>query len=332
MADRSQALLERIELARASRTTLCIRGHGSKSDLSGSRRGDVVLDTTLHNGIERYRPEELVITVRAGTSLAEVNAALAEHGQQFASDPPEYGGRGTIGGAVASGLSGPSRPFCGSLRDVVLGVEMVNGLGERLRFGGEVFKNVAGFDVSRLMAGSEGAFGLLLGVSLRVAPVPECVAARRREMSAGDAVNLMRTWAVKPLPLTGLAYADGQLHWRLAGSQPVVAAALAMLPGDDEAPDFWARLRDRGLPCLNQPGLARVPKPPATTPDENDVCIDWAGSLRWTRAAHPGAEGCPVGTSPMLRMAENPLIRRIKAAFDPQGIFNPDLIHADTAA
>ena len=332
MADASADLLERVQLARASRTTLRICGHGSKAGLLGQRLGDTLLDVSRHSGIERYRPEELVMTVRAGTPLAEVNAALAEQHQCLAADPPEYGGRGTIGGAVASGLTGPSRPFRGLLRDSVLGIEMINGFGERLRFGGEVFKNVAGFDVARLLAGSEGALGVLLSVSIRVAPREAAVVCARSPMSAEDAVLRMRSWAIRPLSLSGLAWADGFLHWRLAGAGSVVDTLHHTLGGEEEPADFWRQLRDGELPGV-QTARWRIHVAPATSPVAGETCIDWSGALRWRLdAPPPGTNACPAGDSPLRRGDIDPLLVRIKQAFDPDRIFNPELIHADQSA
>lgn len=337
MADANERIIDRIQLARDSKTTLRIIGQGSKVSLLGARRGDNLLDMTTYGGIERYRPEELVITVRAGTPLAEVSAALAEHGQCLAAEPPCQDGAGTIGGAVAAGLSGPARPFRGSLRDSVLGVEMVNGFGERLRFGGEVFKNVAGFDVARLLAGSEGALGVLLSVSLRVAPQDRCVHGFRREMPAGEAVRCMRSWLLRPLPVSGLAWVDGVLHGRLAGAATVVDEARHTLHrevgGDEDDLSFWQALRDRALPCFAESVRSWERVPPATPPGDADVCIDWAGGLRWRRSTTVEAgNGCVVGESPLRIPPVDPLLVRIKAAFDPGRIFNPDLLNADTTA
>jgi glycolate oxidase FAD binding subunit len=332
MADATERILDQVHLARDSRTTLVIAGQGSKRFLLGARRGDVTLDMTRHHGLVTYRPEELVITARAGTPLAQVNAELTEKNQCLAAEPPCHHGEGTIGGAVAAGLSGPARPFRGSLRDSVLGVEMINGLGERLRFGGEVFKNVAGFDVARLLTGSEGALGVLLSVSLRVAPLPQATLACGREMTASEAVALMRRWAREPLPLTGLAWAQGRLHWRLSGAATVVAAARKNLGGDEEDPGFWSELRDCALPCFASGVTHRVVIAPATEPDADDVCIDWAGGLRWRRTPSPAGESCVLGQSPLAQVNIDPLLARIKNAFDPSRIFNPDLLHADAAA
>ncbi len=299
------------------------------------------LDMALHRGIIKYQPAELVITARAGTPLADITAALEERKQCLAADPPTFGGRGTLGGAVASGLSGPSRPFRGSLRDCVLGIELVNGLAERLCFGGEVFKNVAGFDVSRLLTGSEGALGTLLSASLRVAPRPERVECRKTTMDGAKAVTCMRNWARQPLPLSGLAWIDGELHWRLAGASCVVNEIARDLGGVEDDPGFWTSLRDGELSTGAASGLCglwRLSVPPATPPEPADICIDWAGTLRWrdhdqsALCMPPGAFACQPGSSPLRSDRVSDLVRRIKDAFDPDHVFNPGLIHADTTA
>jgi glycolate oxidase FAD binding subunit len=219
------------------------------------------------------------------------------------------------------------------LRDSVLGVEMINGFGERLRFGGEVFKNVAGFDVARLLTGSEGAFGVLLSVSLRVAPKDPCIRAFRQSMPADEAITRMRSWVLRPLPFSGLAWVDGVLHGRLAGAATVVGAACRTLGGEEGDLSFWDALRDRELPCFADSVRSWTRLAPATAPTDADVCIDWAGSLRWRASTDVArGSGCVVGESPLRAMDVDPLLNRIKVAFDPGRIFNPDLLNADAAA
>jgi len=339
VTDVATDVIERVRAARAALSTLAIRGHRSKSRLLGPPGGHADLDLELHSGITNYQPDELVITARAGTPLSDITAALDERRQCLAADPPMFAGRGTLGGAVASGLSGPSRPFRGSLRDSVLGIEVVNGLAERLRFGGEVFKNVAGFDVSRLLTGSEGALGVLLSASLRVAPKPERLEYRKATLDAAAAVTCMRTWASQSLPLSGLAWIAGELHWRLAGASSVVNEIAGKLGGVEDDPGFWTRLRDGELTINTSPTrLWRCAVPPATPPDPADICLDWAGALRWRdqdKSADfllPGAFTCQRGSSPLRADRVTDLVRRLKDAFDPEHVFNPGLIHADTTS
>lgn len=338
MSDIAADVIDRIRAALAARSTLSIHGHRSKVNLLGSPGGQADLDLGPHCGIVDYQPEELVITVRAGTPLADITAALDEHGQCLAAEPPLFAGRGTLGGAVASGLSGPARPFRGSLRDSVLGVEIINGLAERLRFGGQVFKNVAGFDVSRLFTGSQGAFGVVLAASLRVAPKPERVECRKMTMDSTAAVICMRKWASQSRPLSGLAWTAGELHWRLAGAACVVKDVADELGGVEADPGFWSRLRDGELPIPTSARMWRRAVPPATPPQSADVCIDWAGALRWSLgdgsvdSVLSGESACQLGSSPLQPHRVSALVRRLKDAFDPDHIFNPGLIHADTTA
>ena len=345
VTDVAADIVAQVHAARVARSTLAIRGNGSKTTVLGSPGGASILDLSPHTGIVSYRPEEQVITVRGGTPLTEVIAELAAHRQCLGAEPPVFRGMGTIGGAVASGLSGPARPFRGSLRDSVLGVDMINGLGERLHFGGEVFKNVAGFDVSRLMAGSEGAFGVLLSTTLRVVPQPERIMTRCQTMEAAAAVSVMRRWAALPLPLSGLAWSTGQLHWRLSGAAAAVGEADDQLGGVEDDPDFWQQLRDGEHAWMTandaQRGrLWRHAVAPASAVHVDDVCIDWAGSLRWRwHAAVPEPAlqlasefACPLGASSLTCGREGLLLRRIKDAFDPDHIFNPGLIYADAPA
>ncbi|MFW6094392.1 MAG: glycolate oxidase subunit GlcE, partial [Pseudomonadota bacterium] len=220
--DRTDALCDEVRRAREAGEAVRITGAGSKGFLCRGhpQRGGAVreLDVGGHRGIVDYRPEELVLTARAGTPLAEIAGVLAESGQALPFEPPRFQGRGTLGGAVACGLSGPGRPWRGAVRDAVLGVEMVNGLGEHLRFGGQVMKNVAGYDVSRLQTGAFGTLGVLLAVSVRVMPVPAAEETRVFELDARAALERCRAWARGPYPITATAHLDGRLHVRLSGA------------------------------------------------------------------------------------------------------------------
>lgn len=301
--DLTEALVMRVRAAHANGTALCIQGSGSKAFLAARPLGLELetLDVTGHAGVIDYRPEELVVTARAGTPLLALEALLAQSGQYLPFEPPRFGGGGTVGGAVAVGLSGPGRPWWGALRDAVLGVELVNGFGEHLRFGGQVMKNVAGFDLSRLQVGAFGTLGLLLSVSLKVLPRPPAVCTRVFELTADEAIARCRAWALQPLPLSAACYTQGLLRIRLAGAEPAVADAATRLggmpdlAGDAEEPDFWSRLRDGAIPGCATPGLWRVTVPPAaalSVPLLSDrmrsdaqrsgmTLINWAGAERW---------------------------------------------------
>jgi len=191
--DMEPALQEAVRAAFAAGTALAIRGGGSKRFLTGEIQG-TTLALAGHRGIVSYEPTELVITARAGTPLGEIEAALAERNQMLAFEPPHYGPTATLGGTIACNLSGPRRPYAGSARDFVLGTKIINGRGEVLKFGGQVMKNVAGFDVARLMAGSRGTLGVLLAISLKVLPKPAREITLRFETSAEEAIRRMNAW------------------------------------------------------------------------------------------------------------------------------------------
>ncbi len=322
-----QAWIDQINEARAAGRTLAIQGHGSKVRAFGELSADGVLDTTGFSGIVSYQPEELVVTVRSGTSLNELEQALKENGQQLAFEPPRLEGRGTVGGTVASGLSGPARPWCGATRDAVLGVRLINGLGELLTFGGQVMKNVAGYDVSRLQAGALGAFAVLCEVSLRVMPIPKAQVCASRAVAEEEAISTMRGWCRQPLPLTGLCYSEGVLRWRLAGHADAVADAQRKLGGEADDAGFWEALRDWSLPQQNFEQAARRVCPPGDPIETTDKLIDWAGGIRWTDQAVAGAHR--LATTPALGRAEYALAVRLKQAFDPSGIFNPEVLRAN---
>jgi glycolate oxidase FAD binding subunit len=256
-------------------------------------------------------------------------------------EPPEFRGLGTVGGALAAGLSGPGKPWRGSLRDAVLGIRMVNGLGEVLRFGGEVMKNVAGYDVSRLQAGAFGTLGLLLEVSLRVAPLPHAEQTLALELEAGEALDLMRSLCRQPLPITGLAHHDGRLRVRLSGAEPAVQAAAQRVGGEREDSDFWRRLSDQQLGFFREAGTAlRLERcaPAAPLPRSWRGLMDWGGARRWTadEATHGVAFASSYARSACLEPGGNAVIgayqARLRAAFDPESILNRELTRADVAA
>ena len=230
-ADLTEPLSARIRTAADDGTPLAIAGGGTKDFLGRITQAER-FDVSTHRGIVTYEPTELVLSARGGTPLAEVNAVLAEKGQTLAFEPPAFGEAATIGGAVAAGLSGPARPYAGAARDFVLGTRVLNGRGEALRFGGEVMKNVAGYDVSRLMTGAFGTLGVLLEVSLKVLPRPARVRTLAFETSAEEAIARCNAWAAKPLPITGACHHDGRLYVRLAGTAGGVAAAADALGGE----------------------------------------------------------------------------------------------------
>ncbi|MEQ8859834.1 MAG: glycolate oxidase subunit GlcE [Pseudomonadales bacterium] len=344
--DRGEELCEALRDCRGRGASVRIVGSGSKSFLTAaaaSRTPDPpALSTTDHSGVLDYRPEELVITARAGTPLREVERQLAEADQQLPFEPPRFHGGGTLGGAVACGLSGPGRPWRGSVRDAVLGVELCNGLGERLRFGGQVMKNVAGYDVSRLQVGAFGTLGLLLAISVKVLPRPAAQETRTFEVDAGAALELCRRWAARPYPITATCFLGGLLRVRLAGAEPALRAAATALGGDRERNDgFWDELRDQRLSFFAEPGLWRGSLPPAAAAPLDGCLVTWGGGERWWRPPDPaaaaallaahGGHGRPFDDSFGLRVGRYvPAVERhygdrLRRAFDPDGVLNPDL-------
>ena len=344
-ADLTGALCERVRAAAADATPLAITGGGTK-DFLGRMTQAEPLDVSGHRGIVTYEPTELVLSARGGTPLAEVKAALEEQGQALAFEPPAFGETATIGGTIATGLSGPARPYAGAARDFVLGTRVLNGKGEALRFGGEVMKNVAGYDVSRLMTGACGTLGVLLEVSVKVLPRPVVVRTVAFEMRAQQAVEQCNAWAARPLPVTGACHDGERLHVRLAGTAGGVAAAAGALGGETvEGDAFWTALREQTFAFFTRPGppLWRVSVPPgaAMIDTGGDTLVDWGGALRWLRT-DAGTEDVRAvatragGHATLFRGGDRtgavfhplaPAIRklheRIKAAFDPAGIFNP---------
>lgn len=339
-----QRLAETIRAAAAERRQLAIRGSGSKTFYTGVAQGEI-LDTRGLQGIVSYQPSELVLTARTGTSLVEIEAALTEQGQMLACEPPHFGDGATLGGVVACGFSGPRRPWGGAVRDFVLGVRMVNGQGEVLHFGGQVMKNVAGFDVSRLMAGSLGSLGLLLEVSLKVLPRPAYEITLRRECTQAGALAQCAAWAARPLPLSAAAWLNGALYVRLSASEAAVRAA-AQATGGEAVPDgtaFWQSLREHAQPFFTLAEgetLWRLSLPPAAPVSDlaGRWCDDWGGAQRWlvtaqdaeaVRQAACGAGGHAVpfrgAQAGQLQLAPGlaALHDRLKAAFDPHGVFSP---------
>ncbi|MEK7877352.1 MAG: glycolate oxidase subunit GlcE [Pseudomonadota bacterium] len=375
MQDIINQLTDTIRAAAAGKMPLCIRGGGSKDFYGGPLRGER-FSINAYRGIVDYEPTELVITTRAGTPLAQVEAVLHEQGQMLAFEPPHFGslpsplaplpragegnvvpaapriGMATLGGCIAAGLSGPRRAYTGAARDFVLGVRMLDGNGNDLRFGGQVMKNVAGFDVSRLMVGSLGTLGAILEVSLKVLPLPAVETTLRLAKTAAEAIALVNEWAGQPLPVSATAWTGGNLLVRLSGATAAVEAAAKKLGGERIAPEqaqhFWRGVREQTDPFFNtgQP-LWRLSLK-STTPPLNlpgAQLIEWGGALRWlaadadaqtvrAAAAFGGGHATlfrggdkSAGVFQPLPPALLTIHRKLKRTFDPAGILNPGRLY-----
>ena len=346
-----QDFADRIGHAAATRTPLCIRGGGSK-DWYGQDVQGTVLDTTTYRGITDYEPTELVVTARCGTPLAEIEAHLAEHGQMLAFEPPHFGPGATIGGTVAAGLSGPRRQAAGAVRDFVLGAVLVDGKGETLHFGGKVMKNVAGYDVSRLLAGSLGVFGLIAEVSLKVLPKPVAECTVQLHMNDDEALRRLNEWGGQPLPVSASSWHDGVLTVRLSGARSAVDAARKRIGGEllDDADDWWRALREHDTAFFADAGsLWRLSLPTVAPPLAlpGTQLIEWGGAQRWLRTDADAATvrkvaGAAGGHATLFRGGDRqagvfqPLApavlaihRQLKTVFDPAGVFNRGRMYKD---
>jgi glycolate oxidase FAD binding subunit len=354
--DLTQDLQGQIRAAAAAAAPLCLRGGGSKAFLGRFAAGEP-LDIGGHRGIGNYQPKELVVTARAGTPLDEIEAALAEHGQGLPFDPPRLGPGATLGGTIACGLSGPARPYAGAARDFVLGTRVLTGRAEVLRFGGEVMKNVAGFDISRLMTGAMGTLGVLLEVSLKVLPLAVAERTRVLEMDQATAIVTMNAWAARPLPITATCWEGGRLLVRLAGAESAVVEAAGRIGGEPlkDAAGFWRdRIREQGHPLFaGEAPLWRLSVPPATPPltlagmGAEPTLVEWGGAQRWVHAHQDpvkvrDAATASGGHATLFRGGSRdgavfhplpPALMRIhrnlKRAFDPQGLLNPGRLYPE---
>jgi glycolate oxidase FAD binding subunit len=350
-------LTEQVRAAAAGRRPLRIRAGGTK-DFYGNPTTGELLDPREYSGLVAYEPTELVLTARCGTPLVLIASVLDERGQMLAFEPPHFGASATLGGCVAAGLAGPRRgafvPGAGGVRDFVLGAKLLNGRAEVLSFGGTVMKNVAGYDVSRLLAGSLGTLGVVLEVSLKVAPKPVAEETRSFELGEAAALDQCATWAGKPWPVTATAWYGGRLHVRLSGAASAVALACDAFGGERtgaaDGAAFWAGIREQAQPFFRrQLPLWRISLP-ATAPPlalPGEQLIEWGGALRWlasgadaaqTRAraaalgghatlfrGNPGSAGAFTPLPPALARIQ----ARLKSEFDPMGIFNPGRMYAD---
>jgi len=348
-----ESIQQAIRDAAARRTPLRLRGGGSKDFYGNEPRGEV-LDTRGYAGIVAYEPTELVVTARCGTRLTELEAALAEAGQCLPFEPPHFGEEATLGGCVAAGLSGPRRASAGALRDYLLGARIVDGRGRALSFGGQVMKNVAGYDVSRVLAGSLGTLGFIAEVSLKVLPRATAEQTLRLEMPQAEAIDALNRWAGKPLPLSASAWHAGVLWLRLEGRVAALEPAAAQIGGERvdaaKAAPFWKSIREHAYDFFGGAApLWRLAVPGTTPPLDvpGSQLLEWGAGLRWLKSdGEPGiirdaarragghatlfraARKATEAFTPLAPVAQR-LHRELKSAFDPAGILNPGRLYPD---
>jgi len=342
--DISAELVARVSEAFATRTPIRITGGGSKSFLGCRFEGEAV-DVGSHCGIVEYEPNELVVTARAGTRLETIESILGEHGQALGFEPPQYSPAATIGGTLACNVSGPARPWRGSVRDAVLGVRLINGRGEHMRFGGRVIKNVAGFDVSRLQAGAFGCLGVMTDISLKVLPKPERNLTVVHELDAQAAVRRMNEIAGRAVPVSGAAWLAGRQYIRLSGTDHAVEAARRALGGEQLEADLWTAIRDHtddffiGARATALWRLS-VDSTSQAMLEAQRLLLAWGGGLRYVHAEASLGDMSRVAAAAggfAMRYSHNdenrafmqqpsPTLRqlheRLKKAFDPAGILN----------
>jgi len=357
-------LCDQVLTARAGHKPLFVTGGRSKSFYGNHRvltpqDGHCLLDMTAYRGIVNYQPSELVVTVRAGTPLAELETELAANGQMLGFEPPHFGPTATVGGCVAAGLSGPRRATAGAVRDFVLGTRLLDCHGRMLAFGGEVMKNVAGYDVSRLLAGSLGIFGAILEVSLKVLPRPLEELTLLLEATQAEALQAYARWRVQPMPISATCWVPGEgpsgrLAVRLSGAPAAIASARAQIGGEalDDAEAWWRSLREQTHTFFDpaQP-LWRVAVPPTTaTFGPGPMLLEWGGGQRWysgqtdaqalrEQAARAGGHATLFRTADGAAPADGvfhplapgvaALTRRLKQELDPAGLFNPGRLHLE---
>jgi len=350
MSDLSQELQTQVAAAISEKRPLNIVGGNTKSFYGRSSQCDT-LHLHAHTGIVNYEPTELVMTVRTGTSLEEIEDVLSRNNQMLPFEPPYYGPNATIGGTVACNLSGPRRSYAGAARDYVLGTKIINGKAEVLHFGGEVMKNVAGYDVSRLMTGAMGTLGVLLEVSFKVLPCFASEITLVQETNENDAITKMNQWAGMPIPISATAYLDGKLYVRLSGADSALQAARKQIGGEflSDAENFWLHLREHQLSVFkNAPTVWRISVPQSTSQFilDGEQIIEWGGGLRWLIGDVDSSQIRKLATEAgghatlfkgvnndekIFQPLDNGLAklhRNLKQAFDPHFIFNPNRMFA----
>jgi len=347
MTDISRDLQQQVKQAFNNQQPLFIQGSGSKQFLLQSEN-DQLLNVCTHTGVINYEPTELVITARAGTSLNEIETLLKQHKQILGFEPPRFSSTATLGGTIACNMSGPRRPYAGAARDFILGCEIINGRGELLHFGGEVMKNVAGYDSSRLMAGAYGTLGVLLELSIRVLPQPEMEQSIMLEMNREEAIKICTQFRQQANTVSAACHINQQLYLRLSGNAQAVKQACEQTGGEtlDDAGNFWQTIKEHQHPFFqSQKPLWRLSIPPANAAPEldDDSLLDWGGGLYWLLTNLPAAQikMAAANAGGHATLFRNPaeekdrftslpapmraLHKKLKQAFDPGSILNPDL-------
>jgi glycolate oxidase FAD binding subunit len=343
--DLSQNLCEQVAAAHVDKTPLRITGGDSKAFYGRDVEGEEI-SVADHTGIIEYRASELVLIARSGTKLSEIENTLAENNQMLAFEPPIHSPTSTLGGSIASGLSGPRRPFAGAARDFVLGTTIINGRGERLKFGGKVMKNVAGYDASRLMVGAQGTLGVLLDISIKVLPKPESELTLCFDQGFEEAHNKLREWILQGHPITASCYYDGQLFIRLSSTENSIKKACEIIDGNKHSNELWKTLRHQTHKFFSQhKNVWRVSVPPSSKAiaGEQPQLTEWNGALRWiacdeelfttAKSASGHASRYPLYAEPVenifqpLPSAMLALQQRLKKSFDPENILNPGRLY-----
>lgn len=349
--DISRELQQRVEQARSSKLPLNICGGKTKA-FYGETTSGVDLSVAEHSGVINYEPTELVVTVRAGTSLKELEKVLDSENQMFGFEPPAFGNDATIGGTIACNLSGPRRAYSGAARDFVLGCKIINGKAEQLHFGGEVMKNVAGYDVSRLMCGAMGTLGVLLELSIKVLPKPENEITLVHEINVKDSLLKVHQLARQSLPISATCFDENKLYIRLSGSEGAVQAAKKLIGGDDSTlgHNFWPQLKEQELNHFNNDKNVWRLSLASNVPELNlrgKTLYEWNGAQRWLVSdekehvirdkvsQHGGHVVCfrqqikPQHVFHPLDSGLLKLHRQLKKSFDPEGIINPGRMYAE---
>jgi len=339
MSTRLTEIASEIESAYQSKTALQIQGGASKT-FYGRPIGGQLLSVADHSGIVEYEPSELYIKAKNGTTLLEIENTISEKNQILPCEPPSFNSNATLGGVVASGLSGPRRAHSGSVRDCILGTQILNGKGELLHFGGKVMKNVAGYDASRLMCGALGTLGVLTEVTLRLLPKPEEELTLILKLSAEAAITKVNQWANSPLPISATFYDGQNLYIRLSGSQTSTTAALTTIGGESYPRhlEFWQSVKDQTHPFFHtDQSIWRISVPPST-PElsiAGEYIMEWNAGLRWYKSNLPDTElrnavsnAGGHATYPISQATMN-MHKNLKQIFDPAGILNPGRMFAE---